>query len=83
MKKSTEKNWEHLKKFLKFLLKDCNNWVYNAWVNWMNCHKLNTESDDEYFCRSKKLQIQIKENVKNSHHIQLMIFFKKMNSIMK
>ena len=49
----------------------------------MNCHKLNTESDDEYFCRSKKLQIQIKENVKNSHHIQLMIFFKKMNSIMK
>ena len=52
-------------------------------MNWMNYHKLNSESDDEYLHRSKKLQAQIENNVKNSHHIQLMIFFKGMNSVMK
>ena len=49
----------------------------------MNCHKLNSETDNEYIHRSEKLQTQINDNTKNSHHIQLMIFFKDMNSVMK
>ena len=52
-------------------------------MKWMNCHKLNSETDDKYLHRSEKLQAQIDDNMKNSHHIQLMIFFKGMNSVIR
>ena len=49
----------------------------------MNCHKLTSESDDEYLHRSDELLTQIENNVKNYHQIQLMIFFKSINYAMK
>ena len=49
----------------------------------MNCHKLASESDDEYLHRSDELLTQIGDNMKNYHQIQLMVFFKGMNYAMK
>ena len=49
----------------------------------MNCYKLASESNDEYLYRSDELLAQIGNNMKNYHQIQLMIFFKSMNYVMK
>ena len=49
----------------------------------MNCHKLASESDDEYLHRSDKLLTQIENDIKNYHQIQLMIFFKGINYVIK
>ena len=49
----------------------------------MNCYKLASESDDEYLHKSDKLLAQIEDDMKNYHQIQLMVFFKGMNYIMK
>lgn len=49
----------------------------------MNCHKLTSKSNDEYLHRSDKLLTQIDDDVKDYHQIQLMIFFKNMNYVMK
>ena len=49
----------------------------------MNCHKLASESDDEYLHRLDELLAQIENDVKDYHQIQLMIFFKSMNYVMK
>ena len=49
----------------------------------MNCYKLASESDDEYLHRSDELLAQIEDNVKDYHQIQLMIFFKSINYVMK
>ena len=49
----------------------------------MNCHKLASESDDEYLYRSDELLTQIGDDVKNYHQIQLMVFFKGINYAMK
>ena len=81
--KSTENNWENLKEFLKSLFENYENQVHNAWMNWINCHKLNSETDDEYLYRSEELQTQIDDDTKNLHHIQLMLFFKDMNVAMR
>ena len=49
----------------------------------MNCYKLASELDDEYLHRSDELLAQIGNNVKDYHQIQLMVFFKGMNYVMK
>ena len=49
----------------------------------MNCYKLASESDDEYLHRSDELLVQIENDVKDYHQIQLMIFFKGMNYVIK
>ena len=49
----------------------------------MNCYKLTSESDDEYLHRLNKLLTQIGDNMKDYYQIQLMIFFKGMNYVMK
>ena len=49
----------------------------------MNCHKLASESDDEYLHRSDKLLAQIGDDMKDYHQIQLKVFFKSMNYAMK
>ena len=49
----------------------------------MNCHKLTSESDNEYLHRSDELLTQIEDDIKNYHQIQLMVFFKSMNYVMK
>ena len=49
----------------------------------MNCHKLTSESDDEYLHRSDELLTQIENDVKNYHQIQLMVFFKSINYAIK
>ena len=49
----------------------------------MNCHKLASESDDKYLHRSDELLIQIEDDVKNYHQIQLIVFFKSMNYVIK
>ena len=49
----------------------------------MNCYKLTSESDDEYLHRSDELLAQIGNDVKDYHQIQLMIFFKGMNYVIK
>ena len=49
----------------------------------MNCYKLASESDNEYLCRSDELLTQIENDIKNYYQIQLMIFFKSINYIIK
>ena len=49
----------------------------------MNCHKLASESDNEYLHRLDKLLTQIENNIKNYYQIQLMIFFKSINYVIK
>ena len=49
----------------------------------MNCHKLASESDNEYLYRSDELLAQIEDDIKNYHQIQLMVFFKGINYVMK
>ena len=49
----------------------------------MNCHKLTSKSDNEYLCRSYELLAQIGDDMKNYHQIQLMVFFKSMNYVIK
>ena len=81
--KSMEDTWDNQKAFLKSQLGDRDNRVYNAWMEWMNCHKLGSESDDEYLCRSDELLAQIGNEAKDYHQIQLMIFFKGLDQAMK
>ena len=81
--KSMEDTWDNQKAFLESQLGDCDNRVYNAWMEWMNCHKLGSESDDEYLCRSDELLAQIGNEAKDYHQIQLMIFFKGLDQAMK
>ena len=49
----------------------------------MNCHKLASESDNEYLHRLDELLAQIGDDVKDYHQIQLMVFFKNMNYVIK
>ena len=49
----------------------------------MNCYKLTSESDNEYLHRSDELLTQIENDIKNYHQIQLMIFFKSINYVIK
>ena len=49
----------------------------------MNCYKLTSESDNEYLCRSDELLTQIENDIKNYYQIQLMVFFKSMNYVIK
>ena len=49
----------------------------------MNCHKLTSESDDEYLHRSDELLTQIENDIKNYYQIQLMVFFKGINYAIK
>ena len=49
----------------------------------MNCYKLASESDDEYLYISDELLVQIEDNVKDYYQIQLMVFFKSMNYVIK
>ena len=49
----------------------------------MNCYKLTSELDDEYLYRSDELLTQIENNVKNYYQIQLIIFFKSINYVIK
>ena len=49
----------------------------------MNCYKLTSESDDEYLHRSDELLTQIGDDVKDYYQIQLMIFFKGINYVIK
>ena len=49
----------------------------------MNCYKLASESDDEYLHRSDELLAQIEDDMKDYHQIQLMVFFKSINYVMK
>ena len=49
----------------------------------MNCYKLISELNKEYLCRSDELLTQIENEVKNYQQIQLMIFFKGINHVMK
>ncbi|SLM35363.1 Reverse transcriptase domain [Lasallia pustulata] len=81
--KRMEDTWDNQKAFLKSQLGDCDNQVYNAWMEWMNCHKLGSESDDEYLCRSDELLAQIGNEAKDYHQIQLMVFFKGLDQAMK
>ncbi|SLM40198.1 Zinc finger, CCHC-type [Lasallia pustulata] len=81
--KSMEDTWDNQKAFLKSQLGDRDNRVYNAWMEWMNCHKLGSESDDEYLRRSDELLAQIGNEAKDYHQIQLMVFFKGLDQAMK
>ena len=81
--KSLEDTWGIQKGFLESQLGDRDNRVYNAWIDWMNCHKLSNESDDEYLRRSDELLAQIGDEAKDYHQIQLMIFFKGLDQAMK
>ena len=78
-----EDTWDNQKAFLETQLGDHDNRVYNAWMDWMNCHKLGNKSDDEYLCRSDELLAQIGDEAKDHHWIQLMIFFKGLDQAMK
>ena len=49
----------------------------------MNCHKLASELDDEYLCRSDELLAQIGDDIKDYHQIQLMVFFKDIDYAIK
>ena len=49
----------------------------------MNCYKLTSESDDEYLHRLDELLAQIGDDMKNYYQIQLIIFFKSMNYVIK
>ncbi|SLM36520.1 hypothetical protein LPUS_06097 [Lasallia pustulata] len=81
--KSMEDTWDNQKVFLKSQLGDRDNRVYKAWMEWMNCHKLGSESDDEYLRRSDELLAQIGNEAKDYHQIQLMIFFKDLDQAIK
>ena len=81
--KSMEDTWDNQKAFLKSQLGDRDNRVYNAWMEWMNCHKLGSESDNEYLRRSDELLAQIGNEAKDYHQIQLMIFFKGLDQAIK
>ncbi|SLM35423.1 hypothetical protein LPUS_04695 [Lasallia pustulata] len=81
--KSMEDTWDNQKAFLEMQLGDRDNQVYNAWMDWMNCHKLGNKSDNEYLHRSDELLAQIRNEAKDHHWIQLMIFFKGLDQAMK
>ena len=49
----------------------------------MNCHKLASKSDDEYLHRLDELLTQIENDMKDYHQIQLIVFFKGIDSAMK
>ena len=49
----------------------------------MNCYKLASKSDNKYLHRSDELLAQIEDDVKNYYQIQLMIFFKSINYVIK
>ena len=49
----------------------------------MNCYKLASESDNKYLYRSDELLAQIEDDIKNYHQIQLMVFFKGINYVIK
>ncbi|SLM37804.1 Zinc finger, CCHC-type [Lasallia pustulata] len=74
---------DNQKVFLESQLGDRDNRVYNAWMEWMNCHKLGSESDNEYLRRSDELLAQIGNEAKDYHQIQLMVFFKGLDQAMK
>ena len=52
-------------------------------MEWINCHKLASELDDEYLHRLNELLTQIGNDMKDYHQIQLMVFFKGMNYAIK
>ena len=49
----------------------------------MNYYKLTSKSNNEYLYRLDELLTQIENDIKNYHQIQLMIFFKSIDYVIK